>query len=786
MMVKRVFAMFGLMLALLAPVSAGLAAGYVTGPASSTVGDVAIWNNTTGSSVGDMSPSALFTGIMPLPSLTANSFGVTAHNASFNANANDLQAIANNCTFDWSSGANIGYIDENCVELAETVSQGLALYGGGTSAKFTYIPLLITANYAASGQKNIFGFIINCYGMSDCSAGQEFVTYAGGPISGDEGQAFENVSLLTQQPTLTTTTITSVPTATSCNTTVTQTVTASPSVQTVTVASTTGCNANDWVVLNTQGATGSPNQAAMQITGVGAGTISGIFRANMTSGSGTITPARVLNVGSTGTFGQDRVLVDHSGTTYATGTISSISGYTLAGSATSWSNAMVGGSAKNPGCVAMTADNYTGSPFSSGSPLASWFEIISVNSATGLSIFSYSTSGDPTYQGKGPGSGAYEIQPCARVLLVVNTTQIVLNTNSFAWNAGDSIEQAIVPYADVTGHQWHLAGYTNGGSFREGLDIRNVGARQFGSGILIDASQPSGADSFSWGNGVAVQGGGGSAGAVRNAFYSSGNNAAFNSQYDTIGMEIQYDAFGLSFLGVSNRVLYYDNIPTIFLEYYNGTYTGEIPGGTALTANRTWSWPDASGTFTVLGNTVTGSGGTIVKAGSPTIATPIFSGLTTGTNADFLCLSSTGAVLIQSSACTISDVNLKEHITDGWWAFIDLMKLHPKAYRLKGDPNHPNGDPNFRRPQLGLTAQNVDEVDPRLAIVDVQGKPKTWRPEAVIALLVEGFHEQAAIIGGLVLWNMGLTIYVIVLFRRRAESRSWAHAPSPRTSVARL
>ena len=127
-------------------------------------------------------------------------------------------------------------------------------------------------------------------------------------------------------------------------------------------------------------------------------------------------------------------------------------------------------------------------------------------------------------------------------------------------------------------------------------------------------------------------------------------------------------------------------------------------------------------------------------------------------------------MLIQSSACTISDEKLKEHVTDATWALFDLMALHPKAYQLKGDPSHPNGDPNFTRPQLGLIAQNVYGVNPRLSIVDGLGNPKTWRPEAVIALLVEGFHEQTALIAGLVLWNIALTIYVIVPFGRRGKA----------------
>ena len=156
------------------------------------------------------------------------------------------------------------------------------------------------------------------------------VTFAGGDISGDEGQGFAAVSYLRQQGNLVLATVLTVA-RTTCNTLLTQNVTGSSTVQTVTVASTSGCTANDWVILNQQLPTNTPNNEAAQIISVGSGSLTMVIQTNQTSGA-TVTPALVLTVDDDYQFGENRVLVDHSGTTYSTGTVASISGAGFAGS----------------------------------------------------------------------------------------------------------------------------------------------------------------------------------------------------------------------------------------------------------------------------------------------------------------------------------------------------------------------------------------------------------------------------------------------------------------------
>ena len=80
--------------------------------------------------------------------------------------------------------------------------------------------------------------------------------------------------------------------------------------------------------------------------------------------------------------------------------------------------------------------------------------------------------------------------------------------------------------------------------------------------------------------------------------------------------------------GGANQIGYTDSTGPFFLD--GNTVSSLIFNVQSLTADRTVTWPDATGTVTVLGNTTTGSG-SIVLATTPTIATPSFTtGFTIG------------------------------------------------------------------------------------------------------------------------------------------------------------
>lgn len=432
-------------------------------------------------------------------------------NPIFGADPNDRRMVDFTVTTD-SSTSNPNFSDENVIQIIENASNGQALYGNGSHAKKTFIPLDLVGNMQGSGQKLLLGETLNCYSMSDCFAAVQHVHYAGGPINGDEGQAFQDVSELQQQANLNLSTVSSVA-QTTCNTTTTQSLTAAQAAQTFTVASMTGCNVNDWVVLGQEQATAGPSESLMKITSVGAGTLSGQVVGNYPNGT-TVTPATVLTTaGDAFVWGQDRVVVNLTATPYTTGTVASIAGGGFIGSGTGWTTGMVGGNSTIIGCVSLTNDDYTGAPFNGSgeqSTLKSWYQILATGlTTTDIGIMSTSVAGDASYHGNGVGAGAYTIRPCAKALRVsADNRQIILETNSFTWNTSDSIEEAVSPYPDVTGFQYHLSQWTPGGTHRGFLYVINTGARMFQQAINIAPTMAvgGGADTIAWQTGIAIAG----------------------------------------------------------------------------------------------------------------------------------------------------------------------------------------------------------------------------------------------------------------------------------------
>jgi len=124
-------------------------------------------------------------------------------------------------------------------------------------------------------------------------------------------------------------------------------------------------------------------------------------------------------------------------------------------------------------------------------------------------------------------------------------------------------------------------------------------------------------------------------------------------------------------------------------------------------------------------------------------STTTFSGVTTGTNANFVCMAAGNVLTLQGSACTISSLRFKTDVELYLDAALPAVRaLHPVAFNMK-PISPPSPDPNYGNRQIGLLAENVAAVDPRMAVYEADGKtPKSYRQEAVIALLVKAIQEQ--------------------------------------------
>jgi len=474
--------------------------GNVTGTLS------ALWNSSSGSlRIGDGSaPSGIAVQAFN-PNLPTN-------------NPTDHNALKIDVTTD-SSTTDVGFTNEEAVEINFFPVHGQATNGGSTTAKKTFLTLNTSQTARAAGQKFIYGQTMISYGMSDTAIwGNQAVQYSGGPVNGDEGQGWALVSDLKQQGFLVQSTISTVTTS-SYNSTTTQAITASTVAQTVTVASTSGAGVGDWVVIDQQIPSASPTMEAVQITAVGIGTITAIFYYNHSNGA-TIKPALVLDVGSgdANFMGQDRIIINLSATPVTTGTVSSISGGGFTGTGTSWANNMVGGNSLNIGAISLATDDYTNSPFDSGSNrLRSWYEILNVGTTTAMGIYSTSVAGDASYRGKGAPS-TFTIRPKAKVLRVVSsgnsaTGKLICENSTSTWSVGHIIEMPICPYPDVSGFQYHMAAYTNGGSYRGFMSVINNGGRMMGTAFGCDSLGPvsdglgtGGADTLAWDVGIRIGG----------------------------------------------------------------------------------------------------------------------------------------------------------------------------------------------------------------------------------------------------------------------------------------
>ncbi|MGH9625061.1 MAG: tail fiber domain-containing protein, partial [Bryobacteraceae bacterium] len=88
-------------------------------------------------------------------------------------------------------------------------------------------------------------------------------------------------------------------------------------------------------------------------------------------------------------------------------------------------------------------------------------------------------------------------------------------------------------------------------------------------------------------------------------------------------------------------------------------------------------------------------------------------------------------------ACLSSTRRIKDHISLLGNALGEVMQLRPVSYNLK-----PQFNPEHLGRQVGLVAEDVQKIDPRLVGLDSRGRPLGVRYMQMTALLVRAIQQQ--------------------------------------------
>jgi Chaperone of endosialidase len=172
----------------------------------------------------------------------------------------------------------------------------------------------------------------------------------------------------------------------------------------------------------------------------------------------------------------------------------------------------------------------------------------------------------------------------------------------------------------------------------------------------------------------------------------------------------------------------------------NNVLIGTTPAIDTAAAGTSNTIQVGAGSTAIWSVTGTGNPATAVETFTGSIAFP---NVTTGTNANFVCMAAGNVLTRQSTACTISSLRFKEHVRPfSGNALPEIEQLEVDSYNMQPTAE-PNPDPNFGSTQIGLIAENIAKVVPACAIYENDmATPKSYRQECVIALLVKAVQEQ--------------------------------------------
>ena len=147
-----------------------------------------------------------------------------------------------------------------------------------------------------------------------------------------------------------------------------------------------------------------------------------------------------------------------------------------------------------------------------------------------------------------------------------------------------------------------------------------------------------------------------------------------------------------------------------------------------------------------------------------------FDGLTNDTaDQKTLCLTANNEVVSNSgSTCITSSQRFKNSISplDDASGLAEILKLNPVSF-------HYNDNVGIPGEQVGFIAEQVQQVDPRLVVLDASGTPFTVRYEQLTSLLAKAIQQIATITGAfkdaLVAWLGSATNGLTDLFAKRGH-----------------
>lgn len=182
-----------------------------------------------------------------------------------------------------------------------------------------------------------------------------------------------------------------------------------------------------------------------------------------------------------------------------------------------------------------------------------------------------------------------------------------------------------------------------------------------------------------------------------------------------------------------------------------GTVGGTTSNGAGanLTIQSGLGTGNATGSLLILQTPHAGSTGTTqqtantqISLGDNTVGMPNLASSSAATTGTVCWTTVTGNLTVDTTvACLASDVRLKNVIGPLQDGLAEVLKLKPITYTLKSDPMHLGV-------QVGLSAQDVQAVDPRLVSLYAagpdKGTPQGVRYMQLTAVLVQAIQELTA------------------------------------------